>query len=422
MHILEARVRADPGRGSDAASTWPMGEPETSDAKDDRTDPGFGVYVHVPFCARRCDYCDFATWTDRAHLTQRYVDACLRDLDRRSRRDAHEPPPRATSIFFGGGTPSLLPADQLVRILAAIPRTADAEVTVECNPDTVDDAKLGVYRDAGVNRLSFGVQSLVPHVLASLGRTHDRANVEAAVAAARTVGFTSFNLDIIYGAHGESIADWEATVRGVLELDPPHVSAYALTVEPGTPLDRRIKLRELAAPDDDDQADKYVLADDLLAGSGLACYEISNWARTGHECRHNRLYWGQGEYLGIGCAAHGHTSGRRWWTHRSIDRYLDAVERDESPESGSEVLDPHRHVEERLTLALRTRAGALLDDVDVLGVAARLDAYLDAGLIELDGRRVTLTRPGRMLANEVTAGILAALDPHVVGRGSSDTR
>ncbi len=380
----------------------------------------FGVYVHVPFCARRCDYCDFATWTDRAHLMERYVDACVLDLARRL-DGAFGPPPRpATSVFFGGGTPSLLPAELLVRILDAIPRAPDAEVSVECNPDTVDEAKLGVYRQAGVNRLSFGVQSLVPHVLAALGRTHDRANVESAVSAARGVGFETFNLDLIYGAHGESLVDWEATVSGTLALDPPHVSAYGLTVEPGTPLDRRIRLAEIDGPDDDDQADKYLVADDRLVAAGLESYEISNWARPGHACRHNQLYWDQGEYLGIGCAAHGHTEGRRWWTHRTPERYMDAVARGDLPEAGSERLDELRTREERLTLALRTRSGAVLDDPRSPAVAALVSTYLEAGLVVLDGRRLTLTRAGRLLANEITASLMSVqASPSSEGRSAA---
>ena len=193
----------------------------------------FGVYVHIPFCASRCDYCDFATWTDRAHLVDDYVEACVRDIERRDL-------PPATSVFFGGGTPSLLAADALVRILDAIPRAADAEVTVECNPDSVDADKLAAYAAGGVNRLSFGVQSMRAHVLAALGRTHDPANVERAVSWARDAGFTRINLDLIYGTPGERVADWEATLDAALALGPSHVSAYALTVEPGTPLGRAV--------------------------------------------------------------------------------------------------------------------------------------------------------------------------------------
>jgi coproporphyrinogen III oxidase-like Fe-S oxidoreductase len=197
----------------------------------------FGVYVHVPFCARRCDYCDFATWTDRHHLMAAYAAACVTDVRRRC---DSQPVPPATSVFFGGGTPSLLPAELLVSILEAIPRAPGAEVTVECNPDTVTPELVAAYRAGGVNRLSFGVQSMAPHVLAALGRTHDPAGVERAVEAARGAGFDNFNVDLIYGAAGETMADWRATLDAALALDPPHVSAYALTVEPGTPLAGRI--------------------------------------------------------------------------------------------------------------------------------------------------------------------------------------
>src|SRR3954454_17153222 len=258
----------------------------------------FGVYVHIPFCAHRCDYCDFATWTDRAHLIDDYVDACVRDLEHRVATGAV---PDATSVFFGGGTPSLLPAPSLALILAAIPRAHGAEVTVECNPDSVDAEQLATLAAAGVNRVSIGVESMAPHVLAALNRTHDPANVERAVVAARAAGIERVNLDLIYGTPGETLDDWRATLAGALALEPEHVSAYALTVEAGTPLGKAIAAGNRRAPDDDDQADKYAAADDALSTAGLDWYEISNWARPREECRHNLLYWHGGDYLAIGC-------------------------------------------------------------------------------------------------------------------------
>jgi putative oxygen-independent coproporphyrinogen III oxidase len=362
----------------------------------------FGVYVHIPFCATRCDYCDFATWTDRDHLIGAYVDGCVSDLERRT---ADGMPP-ATSVFFGGGTPSLLPADQLVRILAAVPRADDVEVTVECNPDSVDLAKLVAYRAAGVNRLSFGVQSLRPHVLAALGRTHDTANVARAVGWARTAEFEQLNLDLIYGTPGESLDDWRATLDGVLALGPPHVSAYALTVEPATPLGRRVATGVAPGPDDDDQAEKYEAADRALAAAGLDWYEISNWARPGFECRHNLLYWSQGDYVGIGCAAHGHTDGRRWWNVRTPERYVDRIAARRSAESGAESLDDRAREEERLGLVLRTRGG-----LDASAAPAPvIEDLVAAGLVERTDDRVTLTRRGRLLATDVTARLLVAGD------------
>ena len=347
----------------------------------------FGLYLHVPFCARRCDYCAFATWTDRHHLAAAYLEACRTDLRRHV--DAGLPP--VTSVFVGGGTPTQAPPDGLVAVLAETPLAPGAEVTVECNPDDVSAALLATYRDGGVTRISLGVQSMVPHVLAALGRTHDPDNVRRAVDLVGEAGFASFNLDLIYGAAGESVADWERTLTEAVSLGPPHVSAYGLTVEPGTPLADD----PARHPDDDDQADKYVLADELLGRGGLAAYEISNWARPGHECRHNLLYWSQGDYRGFGCAAHSHAAGRRWWNVRTPERYLALVAAGGSTEAAGESLDAESRRVEALQLSLRTGSGvptSALSDDD----RAALDGLLD----EADGR-LRLTVPGRLLANEV---------------------
>ncbi|MDQ2728127.1 MAG: radical SAM protein [Actinomycetota bacterium] len=356
----------------------------------------FGIYVHIPFCVERCDYCAFATWTDRAHLMGRYARACVRQA-----RDAELSP--ASSVFFGGGTPSLLDPDLFVQILDALPRRPGAEVTVECNPETVTPTLLTAYRAAGVTRLSFGVQSMVPEVLSSLGRRHDPAAVRGAVTAAADAGFgDAYSVDLIFGAAGESVDAWRRSLEEVLALDPgpAHVSAYGLTVEPGTPLgaDRR------RHPDPDDQADKYALTDDLLGQAGLAWYEISNWSRPGAECSHNRLYWCQGSYRGIGCAAHSHAvlcdgRSKRWWNVRTPERYAKLVEGGTDPEAGSEVLDPETRRWEALTLALRTREGV------PLGALAD-DPLLD-GLIRRSGGRAVLTVRGRLLANEVAARLMA---------------
>jgi oxygen-independent coproporphyrinogen-3 oxidase len=358
-----------------------------------------GVYVHIPFCADRCDYCDFATWTDRAHLIPEYVDACVADA-RRKLGDG----PAATSVFFGGGTPSLLPAAALTAILDAIPRRADAEVTVECNPDSIDASKLATYRAAGVNRLSFGVQSMRSHVLAELGRTHDPANVERAVRDAREAGFDSVNLDLIYGSPSESVDDWRRTLDDALALEPEHVSAYALTVEPGTPLGKSVAAGTRTAPDDDDQAEKYELADDVLGASGRPWYEISNWARPGHECRHNLVYWRQEDFVAIGAAAHGHAGGRRHWNLRTPERYVAAVRAGTTTEAGAEVLDDATRDEEALFLAVRTREGIPVE----AGIAGAVAALAADGLVEAAADRAVLTRRGRLLASDVTARLLVA--------------
>jgi oxygen-independent coproporphyrinogen-3 oxidase len=356
------------------------------------TDIGFGVYVHVPFCRHKCDYCAFATFADRAHLIERYLRALRAEIKR-----AVPSLPEASTVFVGGGTPSHVDAALLVRALDAIPRRADAEFTIECNPDDVTVDLLRTYRSVGVNRVSLGMQSASPHVLASLGRTHTPDNVARAVDAISAAGLATFNLDIIYGGAGESLDDWHATLQSVIALGAPHVSAYGLTVEAGT------ALADDAArhPDDDDQADKYDAADDVLAAAGLANYEISNWARVGHECRHNAVYWSGGDYAGFGSAAHAHRAGRRSWNVRTPDRFIELVEAGRSAESSHESLDDSTRALERLQLQLRTRDGvpaAALDAHDLDEMAELVQRVADP----VRGERVVLTRAGRLLANEVS--------------------
>jgi putative oxygen-independent coproporphyrinogen III oxidase len=316
-----------------------------------------------------------------------YVDALAAEV----RRAVAAGLPAATSVFVGGGTPSLLTPAQLGSVLADVPLRPGAEVTVECNPETVTEERLTGYAAAGVTRISLGVQSLVPGVLASLGREHDPAEAVTAVAAVRAVGFASWNVDLIYGAAGETADDWRRTLDGVLALEPPHVSAYALTVEPGTPLADD----PARAPDDDVQAEAYLAAEAAFTGAGLANYEISNWARPGHECRHNLLYWAAGEYRGFGCAAHSHAGGRRWWNVRTPERYVAAVGAGGSTEAAGEELAPAERRLEALQLAIRTRAG-----VPAGALAAEDRAELD-GLVVPDGDRLVLSVQGRLLANEV---------------------
>jgi len=305
----------------------------------------------------------------------------------------------ASSVFFGGGTPSLLPAEMLMAILEALPRRPGAEVSVECNPETVTPALLRAYRHAGVTRLSFGVQSMDPDVLGSLGRHHDPAMVRHAVTVAGDAGFgDDYSVDLIFGAAGESIEQWRQTLGRVLALEPApaHVSAYGLTVEAGTPLAADVGRH----PDPDDQADKYAVTDEVLGEAGLAWYEISNWARPGSECDHNRLYWRQGEYRGIGCAAHSHrvlgdSTAKRWWNVRTPERYAGLVEQGRDPEAAAEVLDAQARRSESLILALRTRDG-------VPSSALADDPVLE-DLVEISGDRKMLTLRGRLLANEVAA-------------------
>lgn len=348
----------------------------------------FGVYLHIPFCARRCDYCAFATWTDRHHLHDDYLRALRLDIERSGM-------PPATSVFVGGGTPSAVDPEALGAVLRSIPLAGAAEVTVECNPDDVSDVLAAALAAAGVNRISLGVQSMVPHVLASLGRHHTPSNVGDAVRAVRRAGIERVNLDLIYGAVGESLADWRATIEMALLLSPSHVSAYALTVEAGTPLASSPERH----PDDDDLADKYEMADELLERAGLANYEVSNWAMPGEECRHNVLYWQQGDYLGFGAAAHSHRNGRRWWNLRTPERYIAAVEAGGSTEAAGEDLDDETRRIEGLQLALRMRDGV------PESAFAEGDLGEVAPFVVVERGRVRLTRGGRLLANEVAIRI-----------------
>jgi oxygen-independent coproporphyrinogen-3 oxidase len=357
----------------------------------------FGVYVHVPFCRSRCDYCAFATYTDRDHLMASYGAACVTEI-RRARSDEGMPP--ATSVFFGGGTPSRLEADLLVEILAAIPRAAGAEVTVECNPEDASEERMATYRAGGVTRISLGVQSTVPHVLRGLGRRHGVEQVADAAAAVAGAGFGSWNMDLITGGAGEDDADWERSLEDVIGLaaPPPHISAYLLTVEPGTPLAASPERH----PDDDAQAARYERTDAILGRAGYRWEEISNWARPGHECRHNGLYWDQGDYRGIGSAAHSHRAGRRWWNVRTPDRYVARIGAGRAATAGEEVLTDAQRQFEALSLRLRTPAGvpetALPDDPDLSGLVARAE-----------GRSV-LTVRGRLLANAVTGRLMVGAD------------
>jgi oxygen-independent coproporphyrinogen-3 oxidase len=298
-------------------------------------------------------------------------------------------------VFFGGGTPSRLHPDTLCRILDAISRTPGAEVTVECNPEDADAAHLQAYRRGGVTRVSFGLQSTQPHVLAGLGRRHVPHAAERISAAVAAAGFATWNLDLILGAATESDEDCARTLDEVLALEhpPPHVSAYGLTVEPGTPLARDPGRH----PDDDALARRYEHAEMVLSAAGYAWEEISNWAKPGHECRHNHLYWDQGDYVGLGSAAHSHRAGARWWNVRTPDRYVALVEAGRSPEAGREELSAGQREFEALSLSLRTPRGVPRDCLE------RPDEL--HGLVEqVDGRSV-LTVRGRLLANEVSARI-----------------
>ena len=357
-----------------------------------------GAYVHIPFCAHRCDYCSFSVFTDRHHLHHAYIDALLTEIGEASERGA-----MFDTVFVGGGTPSMLDPTLLASVVRALRFAPGTEVTVECNPDDVTDALVAALLGAGVTRVSLGVQSSVDHVLVNLGRRHDRAAVGAAVDVLRRSGLASYNVDLIYGASNESLDDWRTTLDDAVSFGTTHVSAYALTVEGGTAL----AADPLRQPDDDDQADKYELAHRVLGAAGFANYEVSNWARPGHECAHNWRYWRQGEYLGFGCAAHSHVDGARWWNVRTPDRYIERITSGRDAKSTTERLTPDQRSMEELQLLLRTRLGVPASSF----TPADVSDFVDGGLVDVDGDRVVLTVRGRLMANALSHRLVNSSAP-----------
>jgi putative oxygen-independent coproporphyrinogen III oxidase len=371
---------------------------------------GFGVYVHVPFCASRCGYCDFNTYTASEGVEQAgYVERVLDELALAAKVVQ---PSRVDTVFVGGGTPTLLPAEDLARILEGIDQTwglaADAEVTTEANPESVDPAKLRRLRASGINRISLGMQSAAPHVLAVLDRRHTPGRAIAAVGEARAAGFGRVNLDLIYGTPGESADDFAASLAAVIDSGVDHVSAYALIVEDGTRLAARMRRGELPYPDDDVQADRYLAADAALSAAGLDWYEVSNWARAEGACRHNELYWASGDWWGLGPGAHSHVGGVRWWNVKHPNAYGARLADGASPALAREVLTvDERHTEDVL-LRIRLAAGLDLSTLDGVGRAGAATA-LDDGLLEAGAYaagRARLTLRGRLLADAVARALL----------------
>jgi len=377
----------------------------------------FGVYLHVPFCKVRCGYCDFNTYTAtelRGVKQSDYASQAVLEIEAGARVLAASgvaARPAAT-VFFGGGTPTLLPADHLVRMLHSVRDTfgivAGAEVTTEANPDSVDLAYLLQLKQAGFTRVSFGMQSAVPRVLATLERTHDPERVPLVVAWAREAGL-DVSLDLIYGTPGETIEDWRASLEHAIAQKPDHISAYSLIVEDGTKLARQIRRGELVAPDEDLQADFYELADALLGEAGYGWYEVSNWATdTEHRSRHNLSYWRSADWWGIGPGAHSHVGGVRWWNVKHPAAYADRVLAGHSPAAGRETLDDATRETERVLLLTRIREGIPVATLSANG-RREVAGLINDGLI--DGRAaiggtVELTLTGRLLADAVVRRLL----------------
>jgi oxygen-independent coproporphyrinogen-3 oxidase len=401
-------------------SALPLGEPAPRDGAlpdDVRTDPGtdFGVYLHVPFCRVRCGYCDFNTYTSgelRGARQDEYADTLLREVSlARGVLAASGPLRPAETVFFGGGTPTLLPPGDLARMLEGVRDAfgiADAaEVTVEANPDTVTSAVAAELAASGVTRMSIGMQSAVPHVLAALDRTHVPSNVASAVGAARDAGL-DVSLDLIYGAPGESLDDWRESLETALALAPDHVSAYALIIEEGTKLARQIRRGEVPAPDDDLQADMYELADTMLSSGGFDWYEVSNWARDErHRSRHNLAYWRGSDWWGFGPGAHSHIGGVRFWNVKHPAAYAQRLAAGESPAAARERPDAAARTLENVLLQTRIREGLAVSDL--LGEGRHAVAALIAdGLVEGSAAvrgRIVLTLKGRLLADAVVRAL-----------------
>jgi oxygen-independent coproporphyrinogen-3 oxidase len=404
-------------------SALPIADPAPADGRLPATvaeraaDRDFGVYLHVPFCRVRCGYCDFNTYTAaeiRGVKQSDYAAQAIAEVGLAANvlRDAGVPERPVSTVFFGGGTPTLLPVADLAAMLAAVRDTwglaGGAEVTTEANPDSVDAASLAALRDAGFTRVSFGMQSAVPHVLATLERTHDPARIPLVVEWARDAGL-QVSLDLIYGTPGESLDDWRASLDLALAQRPDHLSAYALIVEDGTKLARQIARGEVAQPDDDLQADMYELADEVLGAAGYDWYEVSNWATSSQtRSRHNLAYWTGQDWWGVGPGAHSHVGGVRWWNVKHPAAYASRLATGESPAAGRETLDAETRRVETVLLRSRVREGlptSVLDAAGRTAVAALIADGLVEGPAAVQGT-VVLTRRGRLLADAVVRRLL----------------
>lgn len=399
-------------------SSLPEGESAPSDGRlppsvaEGAGDRNFGLYVHIPFCAVRCGYCDFNTYTAEeldGVSRDSYPASALQEMDLAAEvlPQAGLPARPLSSVFFGGGTPTLLGPEPLLRVLDKARDlwglAPGAEVTVEANPDSVTEDDLGALAQGGVTRVSVGVQSVVSSVLRTLDRTHSPERVPQTVSAVKAAGL-GVSVDLIFGSPGETLEQWERTVAAAIELEPDHISAYSLIVEPGTALARRISKGELPMPDDDLQAEMYVLADEAFSQAGYGWYEISNWAKSPEsESVHNRSYWSTEDWWGIGPGAHSHVGGVRWWNVKHPSAYAKRLEEGVSPAHAREVLSRDHQALERVLLGLRLREGIPRSWIGP-SLAPIIADFIAREL--LDGRaalagRLVLTRAGRLVADHI---------------------
>lgn len=375
-------------------------------------------YIHIPYCVKRCGYCDFNTYTpgelkpgsDIAQVSNGYIDLVIQESKvARAQVKSEEKIP---TIFFGGGTPTLMEPDDLGRLLKSLENdfgfAKDIEITIEANPDTVSKEKLSALRGAGINRISFGMQSAAPHVLAILDRTHNPENVVRATNWAREVGFENVSVDLIYGTPGESLEDWERTIESALALPINHISAYSLIVESGTKLAAQVSRGEIPMPDDDQSADKYLLADQKFSAAGLNWYELSNWEKDGGACRHNIAYWEGDNWWGLGPGAHSHLDGTRFWNVKHPNAYRERIEAGLSTIMESEQLTSTQQESERVMLGIRLPQGLSKSSLTSESLAA-IESYLTSGELSKESwedGRVSLTLSGRLVADRIVREIL----------------
>lgn len=374
-------------------------------------------YVHIPYCVKRCGYCDFNTYTPAelqistglTQISNSYIDLLIKEIDLAKTQVGSANVP---TIFFGGGTPSLMEPADIARVINAIDKnfglTNDCEITLETNPDTVDKDKLAAFKAAGVNRISLGMQSAVAHVLRTLDRTHNPDNLPQVTNWAREVGFKDISVDLIYGTPGESLSDWQKSIDAALALPINHISAYALIVEEGTKLANAIKRGEIENVDDDLTAEKYLLADEAFSKAGFTWYELSNWSKDSGESKHNVAYWLNKNWWGAGPGAHSHIDGKRWWNVKHPNLYREKLQENHSPVLDSEVLDSIQIESERLMLSIRLPEGIAKDSLSVDQIKS-LNPYLESGALNAtkwDAGSVSLTLSGRLIADRIVREIL----------------
>jgi len=375
-------------------------------------------YIHIPYCVKRCGYCDFNTYTPSelkiieglAQISNSYIDLLLMEIKAAKVQVGQSA--NVPSIFFGGGTPSLMQPDDIGRVISTIKSEfillPDAEITMECNPDTVTKESLAAFRAIGVNRVSFGMQSAVKHVLATLDRTHNPENLLQVTTWAKEVGFSEISVDLIYGTPGESLSDWQTSINAALTLPITHISAYALIVEEGTKLAAQIKRGEVAQVDDDLTAEKYLVADKAFTAAGFEWYELSNWAKSGSLSKHNLAYWLGDNWWGAGPGAHSHLNGKRFWNVKHPNLYKERVLANQSPVADSEVLEELQIESERLMLSLRLPSGVDKQSLNELQLA-ELSSYVESGHLDQanwNQGRATLTLDGRLIADRILRQIL----------------